>query len=385
MCAILPPLASLTARTAVLLGLLGMVGCTEEAPPGATPPPPPVHIGRVERVMQTPSSAGTAEIRGQRTATLRAEVPGRVVALLVERGQRVGLNDVLARLDTGRTAAAVGAADAGIAQAEANLAQATRERDLAERLAAQGSVAAQQLDRARDAVRLAEAVVQQAQAQRRLTSRGLTEAVLRAPFAGTIVERVVEQGEFVAPGAPMFMLVDTERLEARVLLDPREALDVQPGASATVTVFARGDEVFSGRVLRVSEVVDSRTRRLPVDVEVLDPDGRLRPGLMARVAVTTGPETPGLAVPAAALFERFGREHVYQVENGVARRRAVVVASRRDGRAILTSGVSVGQDVIVAGLERVVPDGAVNVVPEAQANSAGAAAERPGDAEPAAP
>jgi RND family efflux transporter MFP subunit len=292
---------------------------------------------------------------------------------------------VLARLDTGRTAAAVGAADAGIAQAEANLAQATRERDLAERLAAQGSVATQQLDRARDAVRLAEAVVQQAQAQRRLTSRGLTEAVLRAPFAGTIVERVVEQGEFVAPGAPMFMLVDTERLEARVLLDPRDALDVQAGAAASVTVFARGDEVFTGRVLRVSEVVDSRTRRLPVDVEILDPEGRLRPGLMARVAVTTGPETPGLAVPTAALFERFGREHVYQVENGVARRRAVVVVSRQDGRAILNSGVTVGQDIIVAGLERVVPDGAVNVVPEAQANGAAATVERPREAEPAPP
>ena len=153
MCAFLPPRASLTARAAVLLGMLGVVGCTEEAPPAATPPPPPVRVGRVESVMQTPSSAGTAEIRGQRTATLRAEVPGRVVALLVERGQRVGLNDVLARLDTGRTAAAVGAADAGIAQAEANLAQATRERDLAERLAAQGSVATQQLDRARDAAK----------------------------------------------------------------------------------------------------------------------------------------------------------------------------------------------------------------------------------------
>ena len=73
------------------------------------------------------------------------------------------------------------------------------------------------------------------------------------------------------------------------------------------------------------------------------------------------------------------------MENGVARRRAVVVVSRQDGRAILNSGVTVGQDIIVAGLERVVPDGAVNVVPEAQANGAAATVERPREAEPAPP
>ncbi|MEZ4327877.1 MAG: efflux RND transporter periplasmic adaptor subunit [Polyangiales bacterium] len=374
-------------RACALLCALWVVGCEREAPAAETPPPPPVHVRAVESVLETPTTAGTAEIRGQRTATLRAEAPGRIIAVSAERGQRVAPGDVLVRLDTGRTAAAVSAANAGIEQAQANLAQMTRERDLAERLAAQGGLATQQLDRARDAVRLAEAALAQAQAQQRLTRRGLTEAVLRAPFAGTIVERVVEEGEFVAPGAPMLMLVDTEHLEARVLLDPRHALDVRPGAEARVTVFARGGEVFQGRVLRTSEVVDSRTRRLPVDVEVLDPEGRLRPGLMARVDVTTGPAVPALAVPAGAVFERFGRDHVYVVSEGTAQRRAVVVASRARGQAVLESGVTAGDQVIVAGLERVVPDGAVNVVPREQASAQGTTARNPrdGDAEPAAP
>lgn len=393
MCAFPPIVALLTtrpvslSRAALCLVLWSgacAAGCTPEPPAAETPPPPPVHVRPVENVEETPRTAGTAELRGARTATLRAEAPGRIIALSAERGQHVAQGDVLVRLDTSRTAAAVGAANAGIAQAEANLAQVTRERDLAERLAAQGGLAPQQLDRARDAVRLAEAVVAQAQAQQRLTRRGLTEAVLRAPFAGTIVERVVEEGEFVAPGAPMLMLVDTEHLEARVLLDPREALDVQPGAEVRVTVFARSNEVFAGRVLRISEVIDSRTRRLPVEVEVLDPERRLRPGLMARVEVATGPPVPALAVPLSAVFERFGREHVYVVAEGKARRRSVVVTSRRGGRAILQSGVAAGDDIIVAGLERVVPDADVNVVPSQQA-SASAPGEPAQDAEPSAP
>lgn len=392
MCAFPPAVSRLTTRAAprsraallCALSTTWAAGCTPEPPAAEVPPPPPVHVNPVERVLETPTSSGTAELRGRRTATLRAEAAGRIIAISAERGQRVAQGDVLARLDTGRTAAAVGAASAGVAQAEANLAQMTRERDLAERLASQGGLAAQQLERARDAVRLAEAALAQAEAQQRLTRRGLTEAVLRAPFPGTVVERVVEEGEFVAPGAPMLMLVDTEHLEARVLLDPREALDVQPGAAARVSVFARAGEVFEARVLRLSEVVDSRTRRLPVDVEVLDPEGRLRPGLMARVDVSTGPAVDALAVPASAVFERFGREHVYVVVDGKARRRAVVVASRSRGRAVLESGVAVGDAVIVAGLERVVPDGEVNVVPAAQANAQEATGAE-GTAEPSAP
>ena len=338
-----------------------------------TPAPPPVHLGRVERVQETPTTEGTAEIRPRRIATLRAEAPGRIVALPAERGQRVEANTILARLDTGRTAAAVGAANAGIEQATANLAQMTRERDLAERLAAQGSLAQQQLDRARDAVALAQAGLAQAQAQYRLTRRGLTEAVLRAPFAGTVVELTVEEGEFVAPGAPMLVLVDASELEARVLLDPRQALDIQPGASASATVFARDDEQFSARVLRVSEVVDSRTRRLPVDVEVLDPQGRLRPGLMARIAVSTGPAEDVLVVPEAAVFPRFGRDHVYQVVDGVARRQEITVRSRRAGRVLVSAGLREGAEVIVAGLDRVVPDEPVTVVPVAPSEDEGSA------------
>ena len=88
-----------------------------------------------------------------------------------------------------------------------------------------------------------------------------------------------------------------------------------------------------------------------------------------------------------AVFERFGRDHVYVVSDGTAQRRPVVVAARARGQAVLESGVTAGDQVIVAGLERVVPDGAVNVVPAEQASAQSTTARSPheGDVEPGAP
>ena len=96
-----------------------------------------------------------------------------------------------------------------------------------------------------------------------MTRRGSTEAVLRAPFAGTVVERQVEIGEYVAPGAPLGTLMDASVLRAEVLLDPREALDARPGAPVRAEVFARPGEVFEGEVLRVGEAVDPRDPAAP--------------------------------------------------------------------------------------------------------------------------
>lgn len=333
-----------------------------------------MHVQALVAGRLTPQVEATAEIEALRTANLRAEAPGRVVALEFDRGEVVEAGQILLRLDVGRTAVALEAASASIAQAEARLSQVIRERELAERLVQNGTAAPRTLDDARDAERLASTAVDAARAQMGVTRRGLTEAVVRAPFRGTIAERVVEVGEFLAPGAPIAMLVDTSRLKARVLLDPREAIDIPLGSPARLRVHARPDETFEARVVRVGDVVDPRTRRLPVELEVDDPGGRLRPGLVGRFEVQTGPPREAISVESDAVFERFGQQHVYVVVDGTARRRTVELGVVRDGRVEVRSGLSIGDRVVVAGVERVVDEQPVRVV---EGLAAGDRGERP--------
>jgi membrane fusion protein (multidrug efflux system) len=322
-----------------------------------------VHAAVIEPEAVTPISTATAEILANRQSNIGAETAGRIVDVLVETGDRVAEGDVLLRLDVGRPASATQAANAAVAQTEARLSQAERELGRTKKLVRTGGLPEQRLDDAEDAVRLASAVRDAARAEARLAKRGLTDAVVRAPFGGTIVERTVELGEYVAPGSPLVTLADTSLLKARVLLDPREAIDVTVGAEATISVHARQDEVFGGEVTRVGEVIDPRTRRLPVEITLDDHGGRLRPGLVARFSVVTGEPVMVMRVPLDGIFERFGSQHVYVIGDGIAHRRAIVLGPVRAGFAEVTEGIEPGEMVVIKGVTRVVDGSKVQVVP----------------------
>ena len=361
----------------LLSSILWALGCTDEPPATVEAPPPPVYAVTLEPELVTPLSFATAELLANRHANLRSETAGRVVAVLVDPGERVEAGEVLLRLDVGRPRSAVLAATAAVAHSEARLKQARRELARTEKLVETGGLPEQRLDDASDSVQLAVAATDAARAEARLATRGLTEAVVRAPFAGTVVDRAVELGEYLGPGSPLLSLADTSVLKARVLLDPREALDVAVGSGATVSAYARPGEEFTGEVVRVGEVIDPGTRRLPVEIELDDHGGRLRPGLVARFSVQTGEPTHLVLVPLDGVFERFGSQYVYVVENGIAHRRAVVLGPVHGGRAEVVRGVEPGDRVVSEGVTRVVDGSKVQVVPEDSATASKAEAGAP--------
>jgi len=338
------------------------VACgSEEAIPQEAAPPPPVRVAVVEPTDVTPTAEGVGTLEAARSVTLRAEVPGRVIDFDAQIGDRVDAGEVVARLDVGRTATALRAANAQVGQAQAQLVAARRQRDLAQRLHASGGAPQARLDEAQDAVRLAEATLEAARAQVQVTRRGLTEALVRAPFAGAIAARFIDVGELASPGAPIAELVDTSELQARVLLDPRQVLDLPVGARATLVAPARPGETFEAEVVRVGEVVDPRNRRLPVELTIHDPQHRLRPGLLARFLVETAPSHPALLVSSDAVFERYGQPHVYVVRSGNAERVAVTLGETFGDAVEVRQGLTPGDQVVVAGLDRVVHDRPVHV------------------------
>ena len=356
----------------VLRWLAGLVvaasiGCTGTAPAATEAPPPPVHASEITLEAVTPFSMATAEILANRQSNMRSETAGRVVEVGIEVGDRVEQGQVLLRLDVGRSASAAQAANAAVAQSNARLDQAQRELERTKKLVRTGGLPEQRLDDAEDAVRLALAARDAARAEARLARRGVTDAVVRAPFGGTIVERIVELGEYVAPGSPLLTLADTSLLKARVLLDPREALDVSVGSPVSISVYARPGEIYEGEVVRVGEVIDPRTRRLPVEIELSEDRDRLRPGLVARFTVQTGEPRMALRVPLEGVFERFGSQHVYVVVDGVAHRRAVTLGPIRGGLAEIIEGVEEGEVVVTKGVTRVVDGSTVLVVPPEEA------------------
>jgi RND family efflux transporter MFP subunit len=348
------------APTPVVLLCAFLLSCSDP-PPATDPPPPPVSIEVVEAVARSPSIEVTGTVQAERRATLRAETAGRVIAAPFRAGATVAADQVVLRLDVSRSQISVEQARARLAQAEAALRQATRAREDAEALSAEGAHTRTLLEQARDREAEATARLEEAQAGVRAARADVSEAVLTAPFDGVLADFRVREGDFVAPGTEVAVLVDRTRLEAELLLDPEEGAGVSEGGE--VTVRATRDRVFSGTAVFVGEILDPRTRRLPVRVQITDPDGALLPGEVATFHVAVGPPRDAIVLPESAIVRRHGRTLVFVVKDDRAEARTVRVAPIRASEAeILDGELSPGETVIVRGIERIEDGGAVRVV-----------------------
>ena len=201
----------------------------------------------------------------------------------------------------------------------------------------------------------------QAEAQVLAAKAGLAQSEERlegtrvvAPFDGVVDARRVEPGEQVNPGQPMLRVVDTPTLKARAGVPERYAAEVQVGAQVRVRFKAYGLEPRTGAVSYVGLTIDPKTRTFPVEVRLENPDGRLKPEMVARLQLTRGRLPAALVVPQnAVLLSESGRS-VFVVEPDatgalVARRRAVVLGPRAEGRAVIAQGLRPGDRVVVLG------------------------------------
>ncbi len=192
---------------------------------------------------------------------------------------------------------------------------------------------------------------------------------MRAPFDGVLADFRVNVGEYVGPGTEVAVLVDPEGIEAELLLDPVEGADARPGDRVTLTLAEHDDRVFEGRVDFVGDVLDPRTRRLPVRVAIDDPDRAIRPGSVAAFEVLVGEPRDVVVLPDGAVQRRMGRTQVFVVVDGVAEARDVEVGSVTGGLAEILGGLADAESVVVDGLERVVPGQSVRVVTDLAAQN----------------
>jgi membrane fusion protein (multidrug efflux system) len=273
-------------------------------------------------------------------ATLAAEVGGVVESVAVDLGQAVAKGQLLATIDERSLAQQV-------AEAEAWLRQAQVQFERAENLFARRAITqAQQID----------AGVNLDVAKARLATATLQLAKSRvvAPWAGRIAARQVENGDFVAAGTPLFELVDASRLKVR---GPARAADVPylaVGREVEVSVDSFAGEVFRARIERLGAELDAQSRTLDVEAEIANPDGRLRPGMLARMEVPRRVIPDALVVPMSALVDLGGSKAVYVVEDAKAARRDVTLGPVI-GEEVVVEGLPPGTRVIVEGQHAIGP------------------------------
>ncbi|MEM6675300.1 MAG: efflux RND transporter periplasmic adaptor subunit [Planctomycetota bacterium] len=345
------------------------------------PPPTPVRAVRAETRTVVDRERVTGSLRAASNAALAAREDGAVVAVEVREGAEVSEGDVLVRLDARRlqalraqSVAASSEASATALRREAEVDDARLDLAALEKASSGEAISERELRQARTRLAVAEADARAAeerskalQAEIELLDIRVADMTLRAPFDGVVVERHVEQGEWVVPGDPMISLVSTSRLE--VWLDVPQRLVgrlANLGSSVRIQAGAADHEVVA-TAPRVVPRIDPATRMFPF-VAAIEGDAAagLSPGMSASAYVSVGEEIESLMVPKDALVYRPGGVAVMVVMGedeggasltGIATMLPAFIEFETDREVALSleGPVRPGAVVIVEGNERLFP------------------------------
>lgn len=177
---------------------------------------------------------------------------------------------------------------------------------------------------------------------------------IRAAYAGTVIERLVEEGDSVEPGQALFSVADLARVWVQIEAYEPDLPHLRVGQEAVIVVESLPDEPLVGRVAFVDPVVDHRTRTARVRIEVRSQGGQLRPGMFAEALIRGDVEAaPALVIPSSApLFT--GRRAIVYVEVPGAERptyelREVRLGQRSGPFYPVLAGLSEGERVVTRG------------------------------------
>ncbi len=342
------------AGLAAVLCLMGTAGCgSKGGSRTAETEVVPVRVAPVARgpIREVLTYTGTVE--PFREMRIVPSVGGKVARIYVEIGDRVAEGQILAELDNETFTLQLRQAQAGLAVAQANFDDAERNWNRMQELKQKGSVSDQQYEKVQLAYQAAQAQLQQAQAALALAEWQLRHAAMKAPFAGVVTGKFLNEGDMINPQMPgaqgVVTLTDLSRVKIRINASDREVTKLRQGLPVEVRTDVYPDQVFAGHVAAVNAAANPATRTFEVQVLAANPRGELKPGMFARVAVVVAAKEDALVVPADALLGSETDRSVYVVSNDVAVRRAVRVGISQNGLAEIVSGLSEGEHLVVMG------------------------------------
>jgi RND family efflux transporter MFP subunit len=368
-------------------GCTGETKASQEKPSAASPAAPRQVrvIDAVEqRVARTVVATGTLAAEDQ--VVVGTKVPGRLAEIVVDMGTRVRRGQVVARLDASDYRLRVEQAEAALQQARARLGltatgtdervdleqtsivrqasavleEAKLTRDRSAKLMEQDLIARAQLDTAEANLKVAEgryhdaleevrnrqALLLQRRSELELARQQLADTAMASPMDGAVAVKQASVGEYLAAGAPVATVVRLHPLRLRVNVPEREAADVRTGQAVRLTV--EGDpNVYQGRVVRLSPIVQEQSRTLSVEAEIPNERAVLKPGAFARADIVTQASEPVIRVPATALVIFAGIEKLLVVRGGKIVEIRVQTGRRANDSVEIVGGLKPGEQVVL--------------------------------------
>lgn len=299
--------------TTTLLITLALFGCAKKETPAAATttqaaPELPSDVSKVQAAatattataetststapVAAADATGTIVATGEFVSPVRSELavkmPGRVAKMYVDEGSRVSKGQALLELETDYARINLQRAQADAARAQAAEDDARRDLDRKKELIGKDSIPRATYDRSEAAYQQAQAARASASAQASLYRQQIGDATLRSPIDGVIAEKRTDVGARLGEASVALVVVQTSPLKLRFRVPERYLAQVHKGQPVKASVDPYPGEAFEGKVTVVGGVIDPATRSLLVETEFSNRDGKLKPGLFARVEMEPG-------------------------------------------------------------------------------------------------
>lgn len=298
----------------------------------------PVEVAKIERATVNEEVEALGTLAADESVVIAPEIAGRVIALGFKEGERVEKGQSLVKLDT-----AILDAELKQLQADLGLAKDTFERNRSLNQRGVGTQVA--YDEATAKLASAEARVQLSQAK-------LAQSALMAPFSGVVGLRSVSVGDYVAVGKQLITLTNIDPIKVDFRVPEIFLSQVKLGQSISLKVDAVPGQDFQGKIFAVDPVVDVNGRAIKLRATVPNADLVLKPGLFARVTIVVDRRENAMLIPESAVVPDGVGKIVYVVENGKAKRVAVVLGKRLPGKVEIVKGLTPQMMVVSSGQMR---------------------------------
>lgn len=363
-----------------------------KGPAGGQAPAVSVHITRVQKVSMIRQVTLSGTLVSPDQAKVSSEVAGLIKNVTIQLGQEVRQGQPLVYVDSRELEIALSRAESQLRQTEAqlgidgekikeplptdqiasvrtaiaNLNDARSQLARASRMFEQKLLPQSDLDTTKTNMEVAEAAYQSAienvvnlkaalhdrRAALQLARKKLDDAVIKAPVAGAVSERLVQNGEYISERTPICTIVQMNPLKLRTAIQERYVSRIHPGQVVKFNVESFPGEEFEGKIAYISPAIDQDTRTFVVEGLVENGHRRLKPGFFAKGTVDTHSDDNVLAISESAISTLAGVSTVFIIEGNAIRQQAVTLGSREGGLVEITTGLQGNETLAASNLSQ---------------------------------
>ena len=296
----------------------------------------PVEVKTVDRGNIAATLLTYTSLEAERHVDVVSRTQGLVKTILIEEGDRVEEGQPLAQLDTDALALTLQEREVNMNSLESNY---NRSRELQE----QELLSSQEFEQTKFQYEAARTQYESAKLQ-------LAYATIRSPFGGIITERLIEVGNLVNANDVVFRTADLDPLLARIHVPEKDIGQVRPGQSVRINVEG-SNQTHTGRVARISPIVDPQSGTVKVTVEIRDRRGTLRPGMFTTVNLVIAIHEEVLQIEKKALVAEAEGSYAFLFQDGTAEKRLLQIGIAEGDYVEVLSGLSDGDSIITVGQE----------------------------------